>query len=106
MRGADDDVIVFSQGATFVLSRSAGDRAAAAAVNDGVIRAPMPGRVAQVRVTTGDHVPAGQAVLVLEAMKMEHALTIPFDATVVELAVIEGDQVSEGAILARLEPAQ
>jgi len=66
----------------------------------------MPGRVVQVRVTVGDHVPAGQPVLVLEAMKMEHALTVPFDATVTELTVGEGDQVVEGATLARLEPAQ
>jgi len=43
---------------------------------------------------------------VLEAMKMEHALTVPFDATVTELTVGEGDQVVEGATLARLEPAQ
>jgi len=106
LRGPDDEVIAFSGGAAFVLSRSAGDRAAAAAVNDGVVRAPMPGRVVQVRVTVGDHVPAGQPVLVLEAMKMEHALTVPFDATVTELTVGEGDQVVEGATLARLEPAQ
>ena len=106
LRGPDDEVIAFSGGAAFVLSRSAGDRAAAAAVNDGVVRAPMPGRVVQVRGTVGDHVPAGQPVLVLEAMKMEHALTVPFDATVTELTVGEGDQVVEGATLARLEPAQ
>jgi 3-methylcrotonyl-CoA carboxylase alpha subunit len=106
LRGPDDEVIVFSGGAAFVLSRSAGDRAAAAAVNDGVIRAPMPGRVAQVRVAVGDRVPAGHVVLVLEAMKMEHALTIPFDATVTELRVGEGDQVVEGANLARLEPVE
>jgi acetyl/propionyl-CoA carboxylase alpha subunit len=105
LRGSDDEVIVFSQGAAFVLSKTPGDRASAAAVNDGVIRAPMPGRVVQIKAVIGDHVPAGATVLVLEAMKMEHALTLPFDANVTEIMVGEGDQVVEGASLARLEPA-
>jgi 3-methylcrotonyl-CoA carboxylase alpha subunit len=105
-RGPEGEVIVFSRGAAFALSRSAGDRTAAAAVNDGVIRAPMPGRIAQIRGSVGDHVRAGEAVLVLEAMKMEHALAVPFDGAVRELTVAEGDQVLEGAILARLEPTE
>jgi 3-methylcrotonyl-CoA carboxylase alpha subunit len=106
LRGADDEVIAFTGGAAFVLSRSAGERAADAAVNDGVIRAPMPGRIAQVRVAVGDHLLAGQIVLVLEAMKMEHALTAPFEATVTELSASMGEQVVEGASLARLEPVR
>ena len=106
LRGPDDEAIVFSGGDTFVLSRAVQDRAAAAAVNDGVVRAPMPGRIVQIKVAVGDYVPAGQTVLVLEAMKMEHALTVPFNATVAEIVVGESDQVVEGSILARLELAK
>jgi acetyl/propionyl-CoA carboxylase alpha subunit len=105
LRGLDGEVLTFSGGAAFVLSRSPGSSAASvAAADDGVVRAPMPGRVVQIKASVGDHVRAGQAVLVLEAMKMEHALTAPFDAVVAELAVGEGDQVTEGASLAKLEP--
>jgi biotin carboxyl carrier protein len=106
LRGPDDEAIVFSEGAAFVLSRSAPDRTAASTVDDGIIRAPMPGRIVQIKVAVGNHVPAGQVVLVLEAMKMEHALTVPFDAVVAEIMVGESDQVTEGAKLARLEPAE
>jgi 3-methylcrotonyl-CoA carboxylase alpha subunit len=106
LRAPDDEAVVFSRGAAFVLSRSAGDRTAATAVNDGVIRAPMPGRIVQIKVAVGAFVPAGQTVLVLEAMKMEHALTVPFDATVADIMVGESDQVTEGTPLARLDPAR
>jgi 3-methylcrotonyl-CoA carboxylase alpha subunit len=47
----------------------------------------------------------GQRLMVLEAMKMEHALAAPFDGTVERLAATTGDQVTEGAVLARLRPA-
>ncbi len=106
LRNADDDAIVFCEGDAFVLSRGPANRTAAGPLNDGVVRAPMPGRIVQIKVAVGDNVPAGQAVLVLEAMKMEHALTVPFNATVVEIMVGEGAQVVEGANLARLEPAK
>ena len=89
-----------------MLARGPKNRSAAAAVNDGVIRAPMPGRIVQIKVAVGDYVPAGQTVLILEAMKMEHALTVPFNATVAEIVVGESDQVVEGSILARLELAK
>jgi 3-methylcrotonyl-CoA carboxylase alpha subunit len=47
----------------------------------------------------------GAPLVTLEAMKMEHALKAPFDGRVAELKVAAGDQVSEGALLVRLEPA-
>jgi propionyl-CoA carboxylase alpha chain/3-methylcrotonyl-CoA carboxylase alpha subunit len=62
----------------------------------------MPGKVVAVTVSVGDKVARGQPLLTLEAMKMEHALTAPFDGEVESLAVSVGDQVSEGAVLARL----
>ena len=54
-------------------------------------------------VKAGDTVTRGQTLLVLEAMKMEHALAAPFDGVVAELSAEAGGQVSEGVVLARLE---
>ena len=74
--------------------------------HDGDIIAPMPGKVIAVDVAEGDTVTAGQRLLVLEAMKMEHALTAPFDGTVTELAASEGGQVQVEAVLCVVEPAE
>ena len=69
----------------------------------GRITAPMPGKVIAVLVAAGDAVTAGQALLITEAMKMEHSLTAPRDGTVAELLCSVGDQVAEGIELLRLE---
>jgi 3-methylcrotonyl-CoA carboxylase alpha subunit len=63
----------------------------------------MPGKVVSVSVKKGASVKRGDALLTLEAMKMEHALTAPFDGTVAELNVKSGAQVVEGALLVKLE---
>jgi biotin carboxyl carrier protein len=55
-------------------------------------------------VTEGQEVAKGAVLLVLEAMKMEHSLTAPWPARVVEVKVRAGDRVEEGTDLARLEP--
>jgi len=73
---------------------------------DGAILAPMPGKVIAVDVAEGQAVEAGQRLLVLEAMKMEHALTAPFAGTVAELAAHEGSQVQVEALLARVVKAE
>ena len=57
-------------------------------------------------MTEGQQVGAGQRLLVLEAMKMEHALTAPFAGTVAELAAHEGSQVQVEALLARVVKAE
>ncbi len=72
---------------------------------DGDILAPMPGRVIAVHVSEGDAVEAGQRLLVLEAMKMEHALTAPFKGTVEVFKVTEGAQVQVEQLLARVKRA-
>ena len=69
------------------------------------IVAPMPGSVKKVSTSAGATVAAGAAVIVLEAMKMEHTLKALRDGTVAELLVAEGDQVEDGAVLLALEPA-
>jgi 3-methylcrotonyl-CoA carboxylase alpha subunit len=75
------------------------------AISDGALRSPMPGRIVSVTVTTGQSVSKGQTLLALEAMKMEHALTAPFDGTVAELAAAVGDQVAENVVLVRIAAA-
>ena len=78
--------------------------AGAASAADGAVLAPMPGKVIAVDVSEGDTVAAGQRLMVLEAMKMEHALTAPFDGTVAELSASEGGQVQVEAVLCVVEP--
>ncbi|MCC4299085.1 acetyl-CoA carboxylase biotin carboxylase subunit [Aurantimonas coralicida] len=68
------------------------------------VAAPMPGLVKLVAVKAGATVTKGEALIVLEAMKMEHTLKSPRDGTVAELLVGEGDQVEDGALLLALEP--
>ena len=65
----------------------------------------MPGRITAAPVKNGEAVKAGQTVVVLEAMKMEHALTAPFDG-VAQVRVAVGDQVTDGAELALVEAAE
>jgi biotin carboxyl carrier protein len=63
----------------------------------------MPGKVIRVEVVAGDEVKAGQLLLVLEAMKMEHALRSPHDGIVREVDCSAGDQVEAGAVLVVVE---
>jgi 3-methylcrotonyl-CoA carboxylase alpha subunit len=63
----------------------------------------MPGRIIAVDVAAGDTVAKGQKLVTLEAMKMEHSLTAPFDGIVADLNAIEGGQVTEGTMLVRIE---
>jgi 3-methylcrotonyl-CoA carboxylase alpha subunit len=69
----------------------------------GSILSPMPGRIIAVEVAAGDKVTKGQKLLTLEAMKMEHSLTAPFDGVVAELNAAAGAQVQVEALLARIE---
>ncbi|MGH9080447.1 MAG: biotin/lipoyl-containing protein, partial [Acidimicrobiales bacterium] len=73
-------------------------------VGEGSALAPMPGTVVRVGVAKGDAVRAGQVLVVLEAMKMEHAVHATAAGTVVEVDVSEGDQVETGRVLAVVEP--
>ena len=66
--------------------------------------ARMPGKVIELRVQVGDTVKAGDTLLVLEAMKMEHPMTATEDGVVSEVRVAQGDQVESGALLLVVEP--
>ena len=71
----------------------------------GRLTAPMPGKVVSFAVKAGDTVKKGQALAVMEAMKMEHTIAAPADGTVAELLYAPGDQVAEGAELLKLATA-
>ena len=74
--------------------------------HDGDIVSPMPGKIIAVEVAAGDAVTKGQKLLTLEAMKMEHTLTAPFDGVVAELFAVAGAQVQVEALLVRIEAAE
>jgi biotin carboxyl carrier protein len=63
----------------------------------------MPGKVIELRVAEGDAVEAGQVLLIMEAMKMEHTVTAPHDGTVAAVSVGAGDQVDADALLVIVE---
>jgi propionyl-CoA carboxylase alpha chain len=70
------------------------------AVASGSLLAPMPGTVARLAVEVGARVRAGEAILWLEAMKMQHRINAPKDGVVSELPVNAGQQIDVGAVLA------
>ncbi|WP_319458316.1 acetyl/propionyl/methylcrotonyl-CoA carboxylase subunit alpha [Mycobacterium sp. RTGN4] len=73
------------------------------AVAQGSLLAPMPGSVIRVGAAAGDQVKAGQPLIWLEAMKMEHTIAAPSAGVLAELNVSAGQQVDVGAVLARIE---
>jgi 3-methylcrotonyl-CoA carboxylase alpha subunit len=78
-------------------------RAAAAAEASGDLLAPMPGRVRSVLLGPGERVGRGDVILILEAMKMEHAIRAPRSGTVARVLFAEGDLVDAGAVLAEIQ---
>jgi 3-methylcrotonyl-CoA carboxylase alpha subunit len=98
--------IIFENGEAYEFTLDTGERAEGeAADGDGAVLAPMPGKIVAVNVKTGAKLKKGDALLVLEAMKMEHTLVAPFDGMLTELNAKAGAQVSEGVLLAKLEPS-
>lgn len=76
------------------------------AVEQGSLVAPMPGNVIRIGAEVGDTVTAGQPLIWLEAMKMEHTIAAPADGVLTHVSVNTGQQVEVGAILARVEAPQ
>lgn len=100
------DVLVAEGGQVWRLAPWRAGSSGGADASDGAILSPMPGRVIAVAVAAGDTVAKWQKLLTLEAMKMEHSLVAPFDGVVAQLDAAEGGQVSEGALLAKIEKTQ
>jgi 3-methylcrotonyl-CoA carboxylase alpha subunit len=99
-------VLVTKRGQSFVISLPRHDGAHGGVASTGAILSPMPGKIIAVEVAQGDKVAAGQKLLTLEAMKMEHTLTAPFDGVVAELNAEAGAQVQVEALLARIEEVE
>ena len=95
--------IYFDDGEPYRVSMEGPRGTSAGAVSDGSLRSPMPGKIVATPVKAGDAVTKGQPVVVLEAMKMEHALTAPFDGVVESVNAAVGDQVVDGFELARIK---
>nr|WP_315478935.1 acetyl/propionyl/methylcrotonyl-CoA carboxylase subunit alpha [uncultured Rhodoferax sp.] len=94
-----------AQGAIQIVAIDALAHAGETHAEGGRLTAPMPGKVVSFAVKAGDVVTKGQALAVMEAMKMEHTIAAPADGTVAELLFAPGDQVTEGAELLRLDVA-
>jgi 3-methylcrotonyl-CoA carboxylase alpha subunit len=98
---AGEKVIAWHKGRqTVVMFDDHAAGGAAQTGGDGVIVAPMHGKVLAVFVSAGERVKKGQRIGIIEAMKMEHAIVAPIDGEVAELAVAAGDQVAERAKIA------
>jgi 3-methylcrotonyl-CoA carboxylase alpha subunit len=95
-----------AQGATQIIAIDALAHAGDGQLEGGRLTAPMPGKVVSFAVKAGDVVKKGQALAVMEAMKMEHTIAAPADGTVAELLFAPGDQVTEGSELLRMETAK
>ena len=96
------DHVFASRGATQILATNLLAHAGEGLSEGGRLTAPMPGKVVSIAVKAGDKVSKGQALAVMEAMKMEHTIAAPADGTVAEVLYAPGDQVAEGAELLKL----
>ena len=103
---ADGERVLFMEGQAWPFGLPRADRSGGGAASDGMILSPMPGRVIAVEVALGDKVKKGQRLVVIEAMKMEQGLVAPFDGVITELKASVDAQVSEGALLARVEKGE
>jgi biotin carboxyl carrier protein len=72
--------------------------------HSGDLISPMPGVVVEVLISEGSEVAKGDKIMVLEAMKTQQTFVAPFDGTLSKVSVFKGDQVTEGMILAVVEP--
>jgi 3-methylcrotonyl-CoA carboxylase alpha subunit len=97
-----DRVFVWCAGQTLEFRR-AGSRPRRSREESGSLAAPMPGRIRKILAVTGRRVAPGDVVLILEAMKMEHAIRAPAAGTVTKIFHSEGDLVEAGTLLAEIK---
>jgi len=102
----DGRSVTISRGAPLDVDRAARSAAGQGAAGASVeLVAPMPGAVVAVHATPGASVEAGDPIVTLEAMKMEHSVAAPFAGIVSEIRVRQGDQVARGESLGVIDPA-
>jgi 3-methylcrotonyl-CoA carboxylase alpha subunit len=94
--------VLFADGEAWPFGSPVALHAGGAAAGDGALLAPMPGRIVSVGAAEGAAVTKGQKLVVVEAMKIELALSAPFDGVVEALKVKLGDQVAEGTLLVQV----
>ena len=99
-----DVVEVARHGQRFVFARPRPDGDDTTARSDGLLTAPMPSVVVDVRVAVGDEVTTDQVLATVEAMKMELAVRAPFAGVVAAVAVRPGQRVAVGAALLTVDP--
>ena len=103
INGKEYDVALEQSGATKQISKGTTKRSkkhtSGATSSSNEIKAPMPGIVAQVKVSAGDSVKKGDAVLVIEAMKMENNIPALRDGTISKVHVKEGSDVEKDQLL-------
>jgi 3-methylcrotonyl-CoA carboxylase alpha subunit len=99
-----DAIVVFARGEPYTFTDPILTAKAAGPASSGTITSPLPGRIVAVHVRPGDRVAKGQSLVTVEAMKIEHALRAPCGGIVSAVSAIEGHHVSEGVVLARINP--
>lgn len=102
------DLWVHYQGRTFKMDATTGRKSrkkGGAGGSSDQIAAPMPGKVTKLLLTAGSEVVPGQAVLVMEAMKMEYTLKADIAGTIDSIQCAVGDQVALGKTLVKIKPS-
>lgn len=102
-RAAPDIALVTTKGQSFGVALERHEGGASIGATDGAILSPMPGKVIALDVELRDVVAAGQKLMVLEAMKMEHNITAPFDGIVCEIGPALNEQVASEALLIQIK---
>ena len=102
VRSVPGQTLIAHRGEIYAFTPDRTEASHSATAGDGAITAPIPGKISAIAVREGQSVSKGDALVILEAMKMEYTLAAPFDGVVESLAAAVGAQVSEGAVLARV----
>ncbi|QXL84381.1 acetyl/propionyl/methylcrotonyl-CoA carboxylase subunit alpha [Comamonas sp. NLF-1-9] len=99
----EEEYVFATRGAARITELDMLSRADEGGAEGGRLTAPMPGKVVSIAVKAGDKVAKGQALAVMEAMKMEHTIAAPQDGVVQEVLYAPGDQIAEGEELLKLD---
>ena len=100
-----DNLTIFHEGEQFLCRQHRDTFSETEQAGDASLAAPMNGAVVAVLVEKGQEVTAGQTLVIMEAMKMEHSISAPTDGVVADIFFAEGDLVNEGSELIALDAA-